>query len=114
MTTRLEKINTHSAIGQTRLLRILISESAHLIWRLRCEHVIRNNGVQASAQEIWNQWQGALNMRLDLDCRMTDKCCKKDAISKSVMLETWKGLLSDEKNLPTDWTRETGLLVGIE
>ncbi|KAF8545701.1 hypothetical protein OG21DRAFT_1428809, partial [Imleria badia] len=30
-------------LGATRLKRILVSEAAHLIWTLRCDHVIGGN-----------------------------------------------------------------------
>jgi hypothetical protein len=99
--------------GATRLYRILISESARLIWRLRCERVIRMKDP-ASQREIHNRWLRAINNRLGLDCAMTNgvKYGKK-AIKKSVVLKTWRKVLNNEDRLPKDWTWETGVLVGI-
>jgi len=45
---------------------------------------------------------------------MTYKWYDKDAVSKSAVLATWKGILENEKDIPTDWTGETVILVGIE
>ncbi|KAJ7626875.1 hypothetical protein FB45DRAFT_835186 [Roridomyces roridus] len=38
--------------GASRLLRILMSESTYLIWKLRNECVIRNDGVAPSEREV--------------------------------------------------------------
>ncbi|KAJ3855451.1 hypothetical protein EV368DRAFT_72288 [Lentinula lateritia] len=42
--------------GQSRLFRILISESAYLIWKIRNERVINNKPPPAGMQ-IMNQWR---------------------------------------------------------
>jgi ribonuclease HI len=57
--------------GTTRLFRIIVSESAHLIWRLRNERVIQEKNP-ASVQEIQNRWRKAINNRLALDCMLTN------------------------------------------
>ncbi|KAH9023482.1 hypothetical protein EDB85DRAFT_312877 [Lactarius pseudohatsudake] len=51
--------------GATRLLQILISEVAHLIWVLRCERVIQ--GKQQNANETEARWFKAINWRLTED-----------------------------------------------
>ena len=51
--------------GATRLLQILISEAAHLIWVLRCERVIQ---VKIhNRDEIRLRWHKAINRRLTKD-----------------------------------------------
>jgi hypothetical protein len=45
--------------GMTRLLQILISESAHLIWVLRCERIIREENH--SDDEIRARWLRKIN-----------------------------------------------------
>jgi ribonuclease HI len=45
--------------GTTRLFRLLVSESAHLIWRIRCERVIQGKGA-VSQREIYNRWLKAI------------------------------------------------------
>ncbi|KAJ7477749.1 hypothetical protein B0H11DRAFT_1726286, partial [Mycena galericulata] len=59
--------------GTSRLYRILVSQSAHLIWRLRNERRIQGRDP-ASVREIQLRWARQINMRLALDCRqMTNK-----------------------------------------
>ncbi|KAG2353251.1 hypothetical protein BDR07DRAFT_1310271, partial [Suillus spraguei] len=48
--------------GTSRLLRILISESAYLIWVLRCERVIQ--GVSHNNGNITKRWYKTIDNRL--------------------------------------------------
>jgi ribonuclease HI len=68
-----QNIKGQRKLGAERLYRIIMTESAHLIWRMRCERIIeRNNREQwHTAQEIKNRWYGAINKRLALDQAMT-------------------------------------------
>ncbi|KAK7455150.1 hypothetical protein VKT23_011021 [Stygiomarasmius scandens] len=100
--------------GETRMWRILLGESAYLIWKLRCERVIANDNQPFSEREVKNRWIAMLNERLELDCRMSNKKYETKAIPKRLVQKTWRGLLFDEQNLPDDWTSTTGVLVGIE
>jgi ribonuclease HI len=47
--------------GTQRLYRILMSESAYLIWRLRNNRVISRDGVPATEDEIVNKWKFVIN-----------------------------------------------------
>ncbi|KAJ6524164.1 hypothetical protein B0H19DRAFT_1215011 [Mycena capillaripes] len=67
--------------GAERLYRILMSEAAYLIWRLRNERVIQRDGDPASEQEIVNRWNYHINYRLQV-------------------LETWSGTLDNEGSMP--------------
>ncbi|KAJ7937533.1 hypothetical protein B0H13DRAFT_1588477, partial [Mycena leptocephala] len=96
----------------SRLYRIVVSESAQLIWRLRNERRIQGKDP-ASEQEIHMRWKKAINLRLELDCQMTDSCWARRTITKSIILKTWKGTLANEDTLPTDWIREPQVLVGV-
>ncbi|KAJ6485452.1 hypothetical protein C8R47DRAFT_980195 [Mycena vitilis] len=99
--------------GTSRFYRILISESAHLIWRLRNERRIQAKD-EASEREIFQRWQSALNIRLALDCQMTNKTrYEKKALPKSLVLKTWSGVIQHEDTLPDDWTGEPQVLVGV-
>ncbi|KAJ7048014.1 hypothetical protein C8F01DRAFT_1008483, partial [Mycena amicta] len=60
--------------GAGRLYQLLIIESAYLIWLLRNERVIQNEGAPHTEEEIRNRWINAINARLKLDCELT---CKK-------------------------------------
>jgi hypothetical protein len=73
-----------------------------LIWKLRNERVIgERNG--ASPQEITNRWTKCLNVRLELDCLLTNanKWGKK-SLKKSLVLATWRKALQDEDRHPDD------------
>ncbi|KAJ6458146.1 hypothetical protein C8R47DRAFT_913115, partial [Mycena vitilis] len=86
--------------GTTRLFRIVVSESAHLVWKLRNERVIQQKDP-ASLQEIQNRWRKAINNRLSLDCMLTnDSKYGKKAIKKSLVKKTWCKVLKDEDRLP--------------
>ncbi|KAJ3774187.1 hypothetical protein FB446DRAFT_640363 [Lentinula raphanica] len=98
--------------GKSRLYRIVVSESTHLIWKLRNNRVI-NGKDPPSKREIANKWHFIINSRLATDRILTrKKTFGKRAIAASLVLRTWNGTLEDEGNLPEDWTREAGVLVG--
>ncbi|KAJ3712432.1 hypothetical protein C8R42DRAFT_686871 [Lentinula raphanica] len=47
------------SVGDSRLFRILVSESAYLIWKIRCEQVIQGKEVsEAEAQRRWKATNG--------------------------------------------------------
>ncbi|KAF9030200.1 hypothetical protein BDZ89DRAFT_892577, partial [Hymenopellis radicata] len=74
--------------GEERMRRILLSETAHLIWKLRNERVI-NNKTPTSRREIENRFRYSINRRLELDCLLSDRQkFGKKAISKSLVLNT--------------------------
>ncbi|KAJ7838133.1 hypothetical protein B0H14DRAFT_2790144, partial [Mycena olivaceomarginata] len=82
--------------GKSRLYRILLSESAYLIWKLRCERVIGGK-PGASDQEIENRWRWTINNRLEID---------------RLLMNTKWGKHTIQKLLPKDWTGKAGVLVG--
>ena len=98
-----------------RLSRILISESAHLIWKLRCKRVSKGKPEEEWPQEaeIHNRWLATMNARLTLDRAITNNKYGKRALRQEVVLGTWRNVLENEKNLPKNWLRTTGVLVGI-
>ncbi|KAJ7640020.1 hypothetical protein DFH06DRAFT_1138022 [Mycena polygramma] len=99
--------------GTTRLHKILITESAHLIWRIRNERVIQEKG-SASAVMIKNRWLKIINNRLAIDCVMTDKFkYERKALKTSLVKDTWKSTLKDEQTLARDWPKKVGVLVGV-
>jgi hypothetical protein len=53
--------------GAERLYRILVSESAKLIWTLRCERVIADTQTTLTESEVEARWYKVLNERLNLD-----------------------------------------------
>jgi len=62
--------------GANRLYAILLSESAHQIWRMRCKWKIANEGSLEkipTEQEIRATWIRNLNRRLQLEILLTNK-----------------------------------------
>ncbi|KAJ4482343.1 hypothetical protein J3R30DRAFT_3458588 [Lentinula aciculospora] len=102
-------------LGEARLRKLIIAHSAYLIWTLRCERVISNNGRPFPENEIRNRWLKAINNRRELDRRMTHQRYEVKTLSKRLVLQTWKGVLADEGELPKDWMDEriSGVLVGM-
>jgi len=67
--------NSRPDRGKSRLLRILLSESAHLIWVLRCENVIQ--GKTHAKEATTRRWYNKMNQRLSLDHFIAAKWNKK-------------------------------------
>ncbi|KAG9220267.1 hypothetical protein CCMSSC00406_0006332 [Pleurotus cornucopiae] len=100
--------------GDMRFWRILIAESAYLIWKIRCARVIQGENQPVSQTEVQNKWRSTMNERLDLDRKMTHKRYGKRALKASTVLKTWKGVLLDENKLPKNWIDSSGVLVGSD
>lgn len=109
--------NDKSTTGKNRLFKILVLESAHLIWKLRCERTIKFEGVKEkfhSENEIYNRWVHAINTRLKFDRLLTDSMrYGKKALKTETVLKTWSGVLLNEENLPDNWVHKSGVLVGM-
>jgi hypothetical protein len=99
--------------GKSRLYRIVISESAHLIWKLRCERVIQNEGHLPSTREVKPRWIDAINARINLDRKMTNPRYGK-TIKEDLVIQTWSGIIKNEGELPENWAIKAGGLVGID
>lgn len=111
----LAKLRDKKDVALDRLLRIVVTESTHLIWRLRCERVIEptfDPQVNHSQTEIDNRWLDALNRRLTMDQYLTAKKFGKKGVSKAVVLRTWREVLDRPDRLPEDWILQPGVLVG--
>ncbi|KAE9384473.1 hypothetical protein BT96DRAFT_960893 [Gymnopus androsaceus JB14] len=90
------------------------SESAHLIWKLRCEAVIDCENEDIPDKETYNRLCQVLNQRLARDQNLTYKPrWKKSALTKKKVLQTWNPIIKDPQKLPSDWIGEAGVLVGI-
>ncbi|KAL6299930.1 hypothetical protein BKA93DRAFT_741506 [Sparassis latifolia] len=102
--------------GAGRLYGILVSKAAFLIWKLRCEWLIGNDGDVSKLHtdsEIYNRWKHCVNSRLTSDRISTHKKFGKSAISKHLVLQTWSGTLQNERDLPIDWIQDE-VLVGMD
>ncbi|KAH9830495.1 uncharacterized protein C8Q71DRAFT_716854 [Rhodofomes roseus] len=82
-----------------RLWRILITESAFLVWKLRCERVIaHSDDVNWCLTEaaIRTRWTRVVNERLHLDMAMTHRRFGRKALRRNEVLGTWcRGARSD-------------------
>ena len=92
-----------------RLMRILITESAHLISALRCERVVQ--GKTHTEREIRSKWTRAINKRLTEDRIITTKI-KRDTAAKQLVTDTWEHVLKRFGDLPSRWLTQREVLVG--
>ncbi|KAJ7138997.1 hypothetical protein C8R44DRAFT_827847 [Mycena epipterygia] len=108
-----EKESKLKPSGVNRLYRIMISESAYLIWKLRNESVI--GGKLHTTHEIHNRWVHLMNDQLETDCFLANEYVhrKNKIVSPSLVLGTWSRILQAEDKLPKNWLREPKVLVGI-
>ena len=95
--------------GMDRLLQILVSESAHLIWVLRCERVI--NEQSHTSREIKSRWLKAINARLTDDKIIATKI-KRGKTSIKLVKSTWTKVLQKDSPIPHDWIHQREVLVG--
>ncbi|KIY53322.1 hypothetical protein FISHEDRAFT_22006, partial [Fistulina hepatica ATCC 64428] len=101
-------------LGDRRLLKIVIAESAYLIWVIRCERRIEHEDDRnkwKSDEHIINLWIQTVNQRLSIDRLSTNRFkFGKMALKKEAVLETWSGVLLNEDSLPDDWIMEPRVL----
>ncbi|KAG0702107.1 hypothetical protein DFH29DRAFT_755173, partial [Suillus ampliporus] len=85
--------------------------------KLRCERAIKLGGdgeKYHSQTEVYNRWINAINTRLKFDQLLADPMrYGRKAIKADNVLKTWSGILHNEENLPDNWIRQSGVLVGM-
>ncbi|KAL1739946.1 hypothetical protein HDZ31DRAFT_48483 [Schizophyllum fasciatum] len=97
-----------------RLWTIIVSCSAYLIWKLRCERVIQNENREFHEREVEARWYAEMNGRLDLDRRMTHKRFEKRRLPEGLVEFTWRPVIPNYESLPPKWVSNSGVLVGIK
>ena len=96
--------------GATRLLQIIISEAAHLIWVLRCERVIQDK--THTNEEATSRWLKAINRRLTED-KINATIIKRNEKPVAQLVEaTWEEVLKKDSDLPDGWINNREVLVG--
>ncbi|EJD44759.1 hypothetical protein AURDEDRAFT_64984, partial [Auricularia subglabra TFB-10046 SS5] len=111
---------THRKLpGATRLYRILISESAYLIWKLRCTRRIEHADDpdwRPHPDFVHNEWYRVLTDCMHTDCLATNKSrFGRRAIPQGRVLATWHGVIENEHDfLPETLVSNPGFLVGNE
>lgn len=102
--------------GINRLYRIIVSETAYLIWKIRNERRIRDGDTTTDIpnEMVERRWTNAINKRLTIDRFLTNENrFGKHAIEPKLVKATWTNCLKNEDSLPADWPNKTGVLVGI-
>jgi hypothetical protein len=87
--------------GATRLLKIILTESAYLIWTLRCERTIRER--IRTDREVEAAWLKVINRRLSEDKTTATKVLRKEH-HINIVKNTWdRALYKRHRDLPEDW-----------
>ena len=87
--------------GATRLLQILLSETAYLTWTLRCERTIRER--EPTEKETRAAWLKVINRRLSEDKMTATKVLRRKQYT-SLVKNTWtRALQKRHSDLPDDW-----------
>jgi ribonuclease HI/exonuclease III len=97
--------------GAERLYRILISETAHMRWRIRCRK--RMEGKIVSAEVAERMWTSMIRSRAKLDKRLTNPSFGKEGISRRQLAQTWPYTLLEYIDL-VGLGPSSGVLVGIQ
>ncbi|TBU26610.1 hypothetical protein BD311DRAFT_667103 [Dichomitus squalens] len=108
---------TEKGVRQTHteaLWTILWSEAVHLIWKLRCERVIRREGNPHDKQEVINAWRATIERRLTLDRRTAVLAKGKKDLKQGNVAAIWAPIIDGYKDLPEGWVGNSGVLVGIK
>ncbi|THU79789.1 hypothetical protein K435DRAFT_569518, partial [Dendrothele bispora CBS 962.96] len=106
------KVKQEQTESAKRLLQILVSTTAHHIWKLRNESVINRDGDSISRPESIRKWYHSLNDRLTMDRILTNrKKFGNRAISCGLVENTWLPLI--EPKPPDGWVTDPEVLVGI-
>jgi ribonuclease HI len=102
--------------AKNRLYRILMTESAHLIWVLRCERRITNgdNPQNLHTEEaVRNRWHRKINERMQIDCLLTNKFLYENkALKTKKVYDTWAKCSTSTEELHSEWCKRPGFLVG--
>ena len=102
--------------GASRLWRIMLSESAFLIWKLRCERVIQHSeerGWVHTKTEVIRRWRAAIQSRLQMDRTLTSPRFGRSAIPGKLVERTWAKIVQKQQRLPDNWATSLRVLVGI-
>ena len=60
------------------------------------------------------RWKKVVQHRMTMDRAMTNRSFGRKALPNSIVKNTWKGTLENEKALPDKWVWEKEVLVGYQ
>ena len=95
--------------GPTWLFQILLSESAYVIWVLRCERVIQEKLLTEG--EIKARWYCTINDRLTIDKVTATKIIRTKRFTQLIE-GMWEPALRKEMEIPANWIYLHEVLVG--
>ena len=98
--------------GADRLMRIALTESAFLIWKMRCTRVIEwDDAVRTdhTEEEVLTAWHAVMVKRQLLDKRMTSATLGRKALDKNKVGLTW---CTTPRDKGVNVSVDTGVLVG--
>ena len=102
--------------GKNRLYRILMTESMHLIWVLRCERRIANRDDPQNhhtEETVRERWYRQINGRMQIDCLLTNSFLyERKALKTKKVHATWAKCSTDRTSLHSEWCKHPGVLVG--
>ncbi|EJD54001.1 hypothetical protein AURDEDRAFT_53391 [Auricularia subglabra TFB-10046 SS5] len=102
--------------GAERAYRIVVSESAFLAWKIRCEKRIEHADDEdwaPSGAEVKSRWFNVINTRIAHDRLLTNRYrYGRKAYRTDTVLETWEDLIEGIGELTADILRQPGVLVG--
>ncbi|KIJ25728.1 hypothetical protein M422DRAFT_193138 [Sphaerobolus stellatus SS14] len=109
--------NKRPDAGLNRLFLIIVSKSAYLIWKIRCEWKIKHEGRLnkcPSIPEVTAKWRSAMSKRIQFEIIASDSGrFKRTAIPVQLVKQTWGRLLKTEHLRGLKMRDITGFLVGI-
>jgi ribonuclease HI/exonuclease III len=109
-----KKTRMRAAKCASRLLQIILSESAQLIWAIRCERVIQER--THTIEEITSRWYNKISTRFEVDRTRAIKVLRTK-LSMRLMHDTWhevvKPAASGHGSARGDWASDLRVLVGI-
>jgi hypothetical protein len=106
--------------GKDRLRTIIVTESAWLIWTLRCKWRIDSEGRTdeiPTTEEVRNRWQKRINIALTMDITASnEKRYKEKAIDPTLCESTWVKVVNNEVSFKNSLRhhRNDGVLVSID
>ena len=111
------KANGRLDAAKNRLYRILITESVHLIWVLRCERRIAGGddpGGPHTEESVRTRWHRRVNERMQIDCLLTNEYLYEGkALKTKRVYDTWAKCSTNTEDLHCEWCRHPGVLVGM-
>jgi hypothetical protein len=105
-----------AAAAASRRLQVFLSETAHLIWALRCERVIQGNQPLVRSAEA--RWWAKMNVRLRTDRNIAHRSTKKkkDIARMAALWQPLVDRLGSCKDITydVDWLTTPGVFSGYK